>query len=71
MFPKLIDLPLHNYCADLDALCPRCFNKIMFVTHKEHLKKCKPKELNHVKLASKVCNCIYFYCFHYLLTLSQ
>ena len=43
------------YCADLDALCPRCFNKIEFVTEKEHLKKCKPKKLNHVNLASKFC----------------
>ena len=59
------------YCADLDALCPRCLNKIEFVTEKEYLKKCKPKKLNHVNLASKFCYYIYFYCFHYLLTLSQ
>ena len=55
MFPKLIGLPLNNYGADLDALCPRCFNKIEFVTEKEHLRKCKPKKLNHVNLASKFC----------------
>ena len=69
MFPQLIGLPLNNYGADLDALCPRCFNKIEFVTEKEPLKKCKPKKLNHINLGSKFCYYIYFYSFHYLLTL--